>query len=221
VLPAAREYLADSSKATNRGPTITVATSMFGPRSGAMGAALVAFERLVKLGVLLPTFRDGERRPGHGSRGTSAGLDGVFAYDHLWPMGSRPRERHFAPFPVLAAVATSAPTSCARSPRRAHRHVSTLEQLVELFSTLSALAPGRVIAALGTGDELSKAEELAYDLGYPHVPTSVGRGCATWRLSCSRRRPCGSGRVPRRPTPLARELGATLNLWGADRRAGA
>jgi glucokinase len=43
VLPAAREYLADLVEGYDARPTITVTTSMFGARSGAMGAALVAF----------------------------------------------------------------------------------------------------------------------------------------------------------------------------------
>jgi len=45
VLPFAREYLVDLVEGYDVRPTITVTTSMFGPRSGAMGAALVAFER--------------------------------------------------------------------------------------------------------------------------------------------------------------------------------
>jgi glucokinase len=44
VLPAARGYLADLVEGYEMRPTITVTTSLFGPRSGAMGAALVAFE---------------------------------------------------------------------------------------------------------------------------------------------------------------------------------
>jgi glucokinase len=44
VLPAAREYLAELVEGYESRPTITVTTSMFGPRSGAMGATLVAFE---------------------------------------------------------------------------------------------------------------------------------------------------------------------------------
>jgi glucokinase len=43
VLPAAREYLADLVEGYETRPTITVTSSMFGPRSGAMGASLVAF----------------------------------------------------------------------------------------------------------------------------------------------------------------------------------
>jgi glucokinase len=44
VLPAAREYLAQLVEGYEARPTITLTTSMFGPRSGAMGATLVAFE---------------------------------------------------------------------------------------------------------------------------------------------------------------------------------
>jgi glucokinase len=45
VLPSARDYLVDLVEGYSARPAITVTPSMFGPRSGAMGAALVAFER--------------------------------------------------------------------------------------------------------------------------------------------------------------------------------
>ena len=45
VLPWARDYLVGLVEGYNARPSITVTSSMFGPRSGAMGAALVAFER--------------------------------------------------------------------------------------------------------------------------------------------------------------------------------
>jgi glucokinase len=43
VLPAARDYLSELVEGHEARPTITVTTSLFGPRSGAMGATLVAF----------------------------------------------------------------------------------------------------------------------------------------------------------------------------------
>lgn len=43
VLPAARAYLADLVEGYDVRPALTVTTSMFGPRSGALGATLVAF----------------------------------------------------------------------------------------------------------------------------------------------------------------------------------
>jgi glucokinase len=45
VLPFTREYLANLVEGYQSRPAITVTGSMFGPRSGAMGAALIAFER--------------------------------------------------------------------------------------------------------------------------------------------------------------------------------
>jgi glucokinase len=45
VLPSARDYLVGLVEGYDARPAITVTSSMFGPRSGAMGAALVAFER--------------------------------------------------------------------------------------------------------------------------------------------------------------------------------
>jgi len=45
VLPSAREYLAGLVEGYHARPAIAVTASTFGPRSGAMGAALEAFER--------------------------------------------------------------------------------------------------------------------------------------------------------------------------------
>jgi len=44
VLPSARDYLVELVEGYDARPAITVTSSMFGPRSGAMGGALVAFE---------------------------------------------------------------------------------------------------------------------------------------------------------------------------------
>ena len=70
----------------------------------------------MKLGVLLPTFRDGaEDALAFAGEAVDAGVDGVFAYDHLWPMGS-PTRPSLAPFPLLAAVARrTRPSSSAHS----------------------------------------------------------------------------------------------------------
>jgi glucokinase len=45
VLPFARDYLSSLVEGYESRPPITITSSAFGPRSGAMGAALVAFER--------------------------------------------------------------------------------------------------------------------------------------------------------------------------------
>ena len=58
----------------------------------------------VKVGVLLPTFRANPADAiGIAIEAEQLGIDGVFVYDHLWPMG-RPDRPALAPFPMLGAI---------------------------------------------------------------------------------------------------------------------
>ena len=61
---------------------------------------------VIRTGVVLPTFRD---RPDEAfaaaAEAVAAGVDGLFCYDHIWPMG-QPERPALAPFPVLGALAT-------------------------------------------------------------------------------------------------------------------
>ncbi len=166
----------------------------------------------MKLGVLLPTFRtSSDEALATAERAASGGLDGVFAFDHLWPMGSSTRPA-LAPFPVLSAVAARWATLSV-GPLVARVSLVGTAKLVEQFATLDALAPGRVLAALGTGDQLSRDEDLAYGLGYPpaaerramlrDVATALPKTMTLW---------VGAG-LPA-TNRLARELGAVINLWG-------
>lgn len=168
----------------------------------------------MKLGVLLPTFRDNaDDALALAAEAERAGLDGVFAYDHLWPMGA-PTRPALAPMPVLAAVAARSELLCVGTLVARVALVGT-STMVERFMTLEALAPGRVIAGLGTGDELSKDEQIAYDLGYPSV--EMRRELLDEVMAALEGRVdlwCGAGR--RGTERIARAHGATLNLWGAS-----
>ena len=120
----------------------------------------------MKVGVILPTFRDSPEDAFRAAAlADERGLDGVFAFDHLWPIGDRERPA-LAPFPLLATVAGRC-SNVMVGPLVARVGLVSTKKLVEQFATLGALAPGRVIAALGTGDEMSKEENVAYDLSYP------------------------------------------------------
>jgi hypothetical protein len=61
---------------------------------------------VIRTGVVLPTFRE---TPDDALRAAddavTAGVDGLFCYDHIWPMG-QPDRPALAPFPVLGALAT-------------------------------------------------------------------------------------------------------------------
>ncbi|MHB1853012.1 MAG: LLM class flavin-dependent oxidoreductase, partial [Acidimicrobiales bacterium] len=59
----------------------------------------------VRTGVLLPIFQErADAALDAAERAELAGVDGVFCYDHLWPIG-QPGRPALAPFPVLALVA--------------------------------------------------------------------------------------------------------------------
>jgi alkanesulfonate monooxygenase SsuD/methylene tetrahydromethanopterin reductase-like flavin-dependent oxidoreductase (luciferase family) len=169
----------------------------------------------VKLGVLLPTFRDNaDDALALADRAQRAGLDGVFAFDHLWPIGS-PERPALAPMPVLGAVAARFSVSVGTLVARVG--LVGAAKLVEQFTTLEAIAPGRIIAALGTGDHLSKPEHDAYGIDYPSA--SERRRLlsdAVEALAPLMNVWCGAGSPA--TNAVAREHGVALNLWGVPAR---
>jgi Luciferase-like monooxygenase len=165
----------------------------------------------VKLGVLLPTFQNNaDQALAFAEQAQRAGIDGVFAYDHMFPIGS-PERPTLAPMPVLAAVASRLPLTVGTLIARVTL-VSTA-QLVEQFTTLELVAPGRVIAALGTGDKLSKPEHDAYGLPYPS-PDARRLLLRDAFAALSPKMPVWCGAGSSATNAVAREFGVALNLWG-------
>jgi alkanesulfonate monooxygenase SsuD/methylene tetrahydromethanopterin reductase-like flavin-dependent oxidoreductase (luciferase family) len=88
--------------------------------------------------------------------------------------------------------------------------------LAAQFVALNHLAPGRIIAGLGTGDKMSEQENRAYGIAYPTAAerraemVSLGRelvdaGLTVW---------IAGGLDGRRDE--ARAAGAALNVWDAE-----
>jgi alkanesulfonate monooxygenase SsuD/methylene tetrahydromethanopterin reductase-like flavin-dependent oxidoreductase (luciferase family) len=177
---------------------------------------------VIRTGVVLPTFRDTpDDAFAAASEAVAAGVDGLFCYDHIWPLG-QPERPALAPFPVLGALAT-----ILDPPRRTGEgpFLGTLVARVGLvpsavlasqFVALDRLAPGRVIAGLGTGDRQSEQENIAY--GIPFAPASERRaelvelardlvrmGLTVWVAG-------GAGGR----SEESRAAGAALNLWDVE-----
>ncbi len=167
----------------------------------------------MRVGVLLPTFETtAERARGVATRAATAGLDGVFAYDHLWPMGS-PTRPALAPLPVLADVGARHP-SLAVGPLVARVGLGSSAHLERALETLVRVAAGGVVAALGTGDRLSAAENLAYGLPYD----DAGRRRENLAAVARSLRPIAEvwiGAGGPATNEVAHALGVTLNLWDA------
>ncbi len=168
----------------------------------------------MRTGVVLPSFRNSpDEALAVAEEAERQGIDAVFAYDHLWPMG-QPERPAIAPFPLLAAIAT-------RTERLA---VGTLvarvglvpdRVLVSQFDALAVLAPDRVVAGLGTGDHLSAAENLAY--GLPFSPAAERRAAvgACGRALVARGIPVWVGGGAPATVAVAEVEGFAINLWNA------
>jgi hypothetical protein len=175
---------------------------------------------VIRTGVVLPTFRETPAEAlAVAQEAWATGVDGVFCFDHLWPIG-QPDRPALAPFPVLAAVAATMPEPTSA----AGPYIGTLVARVGLapnpvllrqFAALDALAPGRVIAGLGTGDRLNEAENLAY--GIPFASAAARRADLAALASALRQRDMAvwiaggaSGRIVE-----ARDSGSALTVWDA------
>ena len=167
----------------------------------------------MKIGVLLPTFEEGPAQAFTCARAVAAaGLDGVFAYDHLWPMNS-PRRPSLAPFPLLATLVRRH-EQLTVGPLVARVGLVGTSHLVDEFLTLHELSGGRVIAAIGTGDRLSAAENEAY--GLPKLDAAQRRALLYETADALRTSmPVWLGAGAPTTNELARSLEVTLNYWDA------
>jgi alkanesulfonate monooxygenase SsuD/methylene tetrahydromethanopterin reductase-like flavin-dependent oxidoreductase (luciferase family) len=169
----------------------------------------------MRLGVLLPTFQLSPRTALEVAANAAAlGLDGVFCYDHLWPMGS-PERPAIAPFEVLSVVAARH-DSLVVGPLVARVGLVGNEVLLSQFRALRVVAAGRLIAALGTGDRLSREENLAFGIDYapPDERRDQLRSLAGTLLDEGTEVWVGAG-APK-TNAIADELGCTLNLWNTS-----
>lgn len=168
----------------------------------------------MKVGITLPQFRhDADAAIETAVSAEEAGLDGVFVFDHLWPIG-RP-DRPALSGLVLAAALAGETRRVAVGTLVARVGVLPDAVLVSTFATLSRMAGDRLVAGLGVGDHLSRPENLAY--GVPLRPRAErlarlenvcglvrSRGITTWV----------GGRSPA-TRAVARRAADGLNLWGA------
>jgi len=170
----------------------------------------------MKVGITLPQFLDeADSALDAARRAEDLGIDGVFCFDHLWPMG-QPDRPALSSAPLLGAVAASTST-IAVGTLVARVGLVPDEVLVAVLSSLSAISNGRLIAGIGTGDHLSRAENVAYGLPFE----SADERRARLAIVASAVRGLGipvwvGGGLPR-TVELARLCGGAVNLWEGDR----
>ncbi|MHB8439328.1 MAG: LLM class flavin-dependent oxidoreductase [Acidimicrobiales bacterium] len=169
----------------------------------------------MRVAVTGPSFRDdGDDALTTARRAEEMGLDGVFVFDHLWPIG-QPERPAIAAFPLLGALVAATDRICVGT-LVARVGLVPDETLVAELVALGRLAPGRVVAGLGTGDALSASENIR--AGIPYTPAADRRGrlrrCAEMLTSAGMTVWIGGG-APEM-IAIATELGVAVNLWDAD-----
>jgi len=169
----------------------------------------------MRVGVTLPQFEVTADDAVAAARSAERlGLDGVFCFDHLWPIG-HPDRPALSAAPLLGALA-AATSTIAVGTLVARVGLVPDATLVSTLASLSAMSGGRCIAGIGTGDRLSRPENEAF--GIPFEPAEVRRqrvagvaravrplGIPVW---------VGGGRPEM--VALARSAGAAVNLWEGE-----
>lgn len=120
----------------------------------------------MRLGLTLPSFRDDPEPALTVARAAeAAGLDGVFAFDHLF---RRTRAGALRPalegLTLLGAVAAET-ERISFGPLVARTTLRPAATLAAGLDTLARIAPGRLVATLGAGDSQSREENVAFGLG--------------------------------------------------------
>lgn len=140
----------------------------------------------MKIGISLPQFRaDAEAAIVTARAAEEAGLDGVFVFDHLWPLG-QPTRPALHSMTLLGALAAET-RRVTLGPLVARVGLVPDALLVHQLVTLHRMAGDRLIAAMGTGDSANKDENQAYGIAF--APVADRLAALAW--CCHRLREAG------------------------------
>ncbi|MDQ3757787.1 MAG: LLM class flavin-dependent oxidoreductase [Actinomycetota bacterium] len=165
------------------------------------------------VGITLPQFREDVDTALETARhAEAAGLDGVFAFDHLWPIG-RPDRPALHMLPLLGALAVETERVVIGS-LVARIGLFPDAVLVNALRTVARMAgEGRFVAGLGVGDRLSRAENEAFGVPFAPVAERVASLVACCRELRSAGVPVWVGGRSTAVQEVAVAEADALNLW--------
>lgn len=146
----------------------------------------------VKLGITLPSFQDDPERALTVARTADvAGLDGVFAFDHLFRETAAGARRPALECTTLLGAVAAETATVALGPLVARATLRPPATLATALDTVARIAAGRLVVTLGAGDALSEVENVSFGIGpldeerrieaLDHaVAATHGRGYPTW-----------------------------------------
>jgi alkanesulfonate monooxygenase SsuD/methylene tetrahydromethanopterin reductase-like flavin-dependent oxidoreductase (luciferase family) len=168
----------------------------------------------VRVGITLPQFRDdAEPALATARAAEAAGLDGVFVFDHLWPL--RQPDRPALHSLVLLGALAAETERVTLGPLVARVGIFPNAVLVHALATVHRMVGSRLLVTLGTGDEGNRSENEAYGLPYPPVAERVAALVDCVRRLRSEEVPTWVGGRSRAVRRVASEADG-WNRWGAD-----
>jgi hypothetical protein len=169
----------------------------------------------VKVGITLPQFvDDGGLALNAAHRAESLGIDGVFCFDHLWPMG-QPGRPALSSGPLLGALTAS---TSVRTVGSLVARIGLLpdDALVAELTSLSTWSGSRFIAGIGTGDHLSRKENEAFGIPFEPAEVRLSRVASVAAILRDRGIPVWIGGVHPDTTDIAARQSVGANLWEGD-----
>ena len=158
-------------------PEVPIVAAALGRHAGVIGAAVLARELVVtvKVGITLPSFRDDVGTAlAVAAAAEASGLDGVFAYDHLFRRDRAGRRRPALEMFALMGAVASATDRIAVGSLVARATLRPYATLANGFDTLARiLGPERLLVAIGAGDHESREENETYGLDFGTVTERV------------------------------------------------
>jgi alkanesulfonate monooxygenase SsuD/methylene tetrahydromethanopterin reductase-like flavin-dependent oxidoreductase (luciferase family) len=171
---------------------------------------------VIRVGVTLPSFRDTPAPAlAVAAAAEAAGLDGVFAYDHLFRRARDGTRRPALELLALMGAVAAETHRIAVGSLVARATLRPPAVLANGFDTVARIAgTDRLIAAIGAGDEQSREENESFGLDYGTVADRVEAVHATVDATRDRGYPVWVGGG----NPVVRELAAAhadgWNRWG-------
>jgi 5,10-methylenetetrahydromethanopterin reductase len=164
-----------------------------------------------RLGLTLPSFQeDPEVLIAVARAAEEGGLDGVFAFDHLF---RGPRRRPALELCTTLGAVAAETFTIAFGSLVARASLRPVASLAAAFDTLERLGPGRFLAGVGGGDEESAPENEAYGL---EVEDLVARLEEAVRGLTGRGYPVWVGGLAPAVRRLAAEAADGWNGWGGS-----
>ena len=146
----------------------------------------------MKLGLTLPSFQDEPERALTVARTADvAGVDGVFAFDHLFRETAAGTRRPALECTTLLGAVAAETATVALGPLVARATLRPPATLAAALDTLARIVDGRLVVTLGAGDSQSELENASFGLGALDEPQRIealdhalaatnGRGYPTW-----------------------------------------